>query len=112
MFFRPMNGEVGDQPGLTIGDGIVLPLSNLDLQYIVGGLGLQEREGLFPFSRDNTPVFKQKITTIVADLIDVTLGCVFHRLKRAKKTHPLKWMRGGNHPETEWRGPTIIFQVK
>ena len=74
MFFYPVNGEVGDQSGLTVGDSIVLPLPHLQWQYVICGLGLQEGEGIFAFCRDQAPVFKQKITAMAADLVDLFLG--------------------------------------
>ena len=95
MFGYSMNREVCNQPGLSIGDGTVLALSWLDLQYVISGLALQKREGLFTLGRDNGPVFKQEITTMVADLIDFSLKCVIHGLK---KTHPFNGMRCGTHP--------------
>ena len=73
-----MNGEVGDQPRLTISDGTVLALSDLHLPDIVGGLALQKRESIFTFRRNQAPVFERKITAMVAHLLDFGLKLVCH----------------------------------
>ena len=73
VFARPVYGKIGDQSRLTVGDGAVLALPYLDLQDIVGGLGLQKREGVFAFCRNKAPVVQWEIPAMVAHLIDFSL---------------------------------------